>query len=90
NPAFGRVICRCQTITEGEILEAIRSPIPPVSIDAIKRRTGAGLGRCQGGFCGPRVLEILSRELGVDPAEILQDKDGSYIVLGDNRPEVRI
>lgn len=84
-PSFGRVICRCQTITEGEILEAIHSPIPPCSLDGVKRRTGAGLGRCQGGFCGPRVLEILRRELGIPPEAVLQDKDGSFIVLGDNR-----
>lgn len=87
-PAYGKVICRCQTITEGEIIAAIHSPIPPVSLDGIKRRTGAGLGRCQGGFCGPRVLEILSRELGVPPENIVQDRDGSYIVLGGNRREV--
>ncbi len=85
DPSFGRVICRCQSITEGEILAAIHSPIPPSSLDAIKRRTGAGLGRCQGGFCGPRVLEILSRELHIPPASVLQDRAGSYIVLGPNR-----
>lgn len=88
DPAFGRVICRCQTITEGEILRAVHSVIPPCSLDGIKRRTGAGLGRCQGGFCGPRVLEILRRETGLPPEAILQDREGSYIVLGDNRPEV--
>ena len=63
-PAYGRVICRCETITEGEILAAVRGPIPPVSIDGVKRRCGSGMGRCQGGFCGPRVQEILARALG--------------------------
>lgn len=82
NPLYGRVICRCETITEGEIVAALHSPVPPCSIDGIKRRTGAGMGRCQGGFCGPRVLEILSRELGIPPEEVVQDRDGSRVLLG--------
>jgi len=89
NPAYGRVVCRCETVTEGEILDALRGPIPPRTLDAVKRRCGAGLGRCQGGFCGPRVLDILSRELELPPEEVFLDRDGSYIVLGDNRPERR-
>ncbi len=87
NPLYGRVICRCETITEGEIVDAIHSPIPPCSIDGIKRRAGSGLGRCQGGFCGPRVLDILSRELGVSPLSILQDKDGSFILMNETKKE---
>ncbi len=85
NPAYGRVICRCETITEGEIIDAIRSPITPTSIDAVKRRCNAGLGRCQGGFCAPRVLEILSRELKLPPENILQDKAGSYMITGETK-----
>lgn len=80
HPAYGRVICRCETVTEGEILDAIASPIPPCSLDGIKRRCGAGMGRCQGGFCGPRVLDLLARHLHKDPTEILQDKDGTYLL----------
>lgn len=80
NPAYGRVICRCETVTEGEILDAIHRPIVPHTVDGIKRRCGAGLGRCQGGFCGPRVVEILARELGVGREKIEKDKTGSYIV----------
>ncbi|MBQ2755410.1 MAG: NAD(P)/FAD-dependent oxidoreductase [Oscillospiraceae bacterium] len=80
HPEFGRIICRCETITEGEILAAIHSPITPLSLDAVKRRCGAGLGRCQGGFCGPRVLELLVRELGISPNDVLKDLDGSWIV----------
>ena len=80
NPAYGRVICRCETITEGEILAAIHSPIPPRSVDGVKRRAGAGLGRCQGGFCGPRVVELLCRELGYGPGEVVQDRAGSYML----------
>ena len=81
-PAYGRVVCRCETVTEGEILDACRSPIPPCSIDGVKRRAGSGMGRCQGGFCSPRVLEILSRERGIDPLDITQDGAGSYILTG--------
>ena len=90
NPLYGRVICRCETITEGEIVAAIHSPIPPVSIDGIKRRAGSGMGRCQGGFCGPRVLEILARETGMDPLSILKDKDGSYILTEEIKKEAAL
>lgn len=85
NPSYGRVICRCETITEGEILDAIHSPIPPASIDAVKRRCNAGMGRCQGGFCGPRVMELLSDALGVSPLAIVQDKAGSYVLTGETK-----
>ena len=81
-PLYGRIICRCETVTEGEIVDAIHRPIVPRSIDAIKRRCNAGMGRCQGGFCSPRVHEILARELGVSPIDILMDEDGSYILVG--------
>lgn len=79
-PLYGRVICRCETVTEGEIIAAIHSPIPPTTINGVKRRVGAGMGRCQGGFCGPRVQEILSRELGVPMESIELDTTGSYIL----------
>ncbi len=85
NPAYGRVVCRCETVTEGEILDALHSPIPPRSLDGVKRRAGSGMGRCQGGFCGPRVLEIMAREYRVAPEEVLQDDDGSWILLGETR-----
>lgn len=85
NPLYGRVICRCETITEGEIVEACHSPIPPVSVDGIKRRAGTGMGRCQGGFCGPRVLEILCRERGISPLEALKDGEGSVILFNETK-----
>lgn len=85
DPRYGRVICRCETITEGEIVSAIHSPIPPCSIDGIKRRAGAGMGRCQGGFCGPRVLDILARELAENPLDILQDGDGTTLLIGETK-----
>ncbi len=87
NPLYGRVICRCETVTEGEIVEAIHRPIVPRTIDAIKRRCGAGLGRCQGGFCGPRVHEILARELGVSPMDILMDEEGTWMLSGPIKEE---
>lgn len=85
NPAYGRVICRCETITEGEIIDALHSVIPPCSVDGIKRRAGSAMGRCQGGFCTPRVVEIMARELGIRPNEILQDKAGSEILIGETK-----
>ena len=85
NPAYGRVICRCETVTEGEILDAIHSPIPPRSVDGVKRRAGAGLGRCQGGFCGPRVVELLCREQGKRPGDMLQDKAGSWMLARETK-----
>jgi len=87
NPLYGRVICRCETITEGEIVDAIHSPIPPCSVDGVKRRAGTGMGRCQGGFCGPRVVDILARELKKNPMEILQDGKGSQILLSETKKE---
>jgi len=87
DPRYGQIVCRCETITEGEIAAALHTPIPARTIDGVKRRAGAGMGRCQGGFCGPRVLEIISRELGIPPTEILQDKAGSRILLRETKSE---
>lgn len=84
-PAYGRIICRCENVTEGEILAALHGPITPVSIDAIKRRTNAGMGRCQGGFCGPRVLELISRELNIAPCDVLQDTAGTKILACETK-----
>lgn len=84
-PAYGRVVCRCETVTEGEILAALRTPIPPRSVEAVKRRVGAGMGRCQGGFCGPRVVELLSRELGLSPGDIVLDQAGTWLLAGETK-----
>lgn len=85
NPLYGRVICRCETITEGEIMDALHSPVPPVSVDGVKRRCGTGMGRCQGGFCGPRVTEILARERQVPMNQILKDTAGSVQLLSETK-----
>ena len=80
DPLYGKIICRCETVSEAEIIDAIRRPAGAKTIDGVKRRVRAGMGRCQGGFCGPRVLEILSRELNIDPIEIKKEISGSQIV----------
>ncbi|MBO6268486.1 MAG: NAD(P)/FAD-dependent oxidoreductase [Clostridium sp.] len=80
-PAYGRIICRCESVTEGEILDAIHRPLGARSLDAVKRRTRAGMGRCQAGFCSPRVMEILQRELGLKMEDIHKNDSGSWLVL---------
>ncbi len=85
NPLYGNIVCRCETVTEGEIVEAIHRPIPARSVDAIKRRLRAGMGRCQGGFCGPKVIEIIARELGIPTTEVTKNNPGSYMVVGKVR-----
>lgn len=82
---YGKIICRCEEITEGEIIDAINRSFGSVSLDGIKRRCRPGMGRCQGGFCGPRVQEIIARELGVPLESIVQEKDGSYLLTGKSR-----
>lgn len=82
NPLYGHIICRCEKITEGEIVEAIRNPIGARSLDGVKRRVRAGLGRCQGGFCSPKIMEILARELNINILNITKSKKGSEILKG--------
>ena len=82
NPAYGSIVCRCEMITEGEILDAIHRPLGATTLDGIKRRTRAGMGRCQAGFCSPRQIEILSRELGVDQSEIRKSGRDSKFIVG--------
>lgn len=85
NPAYGNIICRCEMITEGEIVDAIRRPLGAKSLDGIKRRTRAGMGRCQAGFCSPRTMEILSRELGIGMEAVTKSGGGSQIIKGINK-----
>ena len=81
NPSYGKIVCRCENITEGEIVEAIKNSFGSITVDGVKRRCRPGMGRCQGGFCGPRVVEIIARELNKDYTEVAQEKEGSYILL---------
>ena len=85
DPRYGRVICRCETVTEGEIAACLQTPIPPYSVNGVKRRVSAGMGRCQGGFCGPRVQELLAKHYGVSEAEIMMDADGTFVLTGQTK-----
>lgn len=84
-PAYGQIVCRCESVTEGEILDAIHRTPGARSLDGVKRRTRAGMGRCQAGFCSPRVMEILARELGVPLSEVTKAGGRSKIILGVNK-----
>ncbi len=81
NPLYANVVCRCEMVTEGEIVNAIHRPLGATTVDGIKRRTRAGMGRCQAGFCAPRVVEILARELQKDPCEIRKQEPGSEFLV---------
>jgi glycerol-3-phosphate dehydrogenase len=81
HPSYGRIICRCENVTEGEIIAEIHAPVPARTYDAIKRRTWLGTGRCQGGFDTARVVEILARELGVSPLEVSKKGKGSEFLV---------
>ena len=84
-PEFAHIICRCETVTEGEILEAIRTNPKPRDVDGVKRRTRASMGRCQGGFCMPYVVELLAKEYGCDYTEITKFGGKSYINIGKTK-----
>ena len=86
-PEYGRIICRCETITEGEIIDSIRRPLGARSLDGVKRRTRAGMGRCQGGFCSPRVMEIISRETGIPLDNVTKSGGDSRILNGRTKYE---
>lgn len=82
DPAWGQIVCRCETVPEAEIVAAIRRQPGAVSVEGVKRRCRAGMGRCQSGFCQSRVVAILARELGCDPSEVLLEDAGSWLVEG--------
>ena len=84
-PAYGNIICRCEMITEGEIIDAIKRPLGARSLDAVKRRTRAGMGRCQSGFCSPRTMEILEREVPISMFDITKNGGSSKFVVGYNK-----
>ena len=85
DPRYGKIICRCESITEGEIVNAIHRSFGSITLDGVKRRCRPGMGRCQGGFCGPKVQEIIARELNIPMEDIYQEKDGSYILVGKTK-----
>lgn len=81
NPAYGAIVCRCEQVSEGEIVDAIHGTIGAKTLDGVKRRTRAGMGRCQSGFCSPRIMELISQELGVDMREVCKNGKGSAVVV---------
>ena len=85
HPAYGHIVCRCEHISEGEILDAIHRPLGARSLDGVKRRVRAGMGRCQGGFCSPRVMELLSRELDIPLEQITKRGGASTLLCGQNK-----
>ena len=84
-PEYGNIICRCEMVTEGEIIDAIRRPLGAKSLDGVKRRTRAGMGRCQAGFCSPKTMEIIARERNVSMFDITKSGKDSNIVVGTNK-----
>ena len=85
HPEYARVICRCETVTEGEILHAIRTEPRPTDVDGVKRRTRATMGRCQGGFCTPHIVELLARENGISPENVTKCGGASRILAGKTK-----
>ncbi|MDK2855270.1 MAG: glycerol-3-phosphate dehydrogenase [Bacillota bacterium] len=82
DPRYGQIVCRCETVTEAEVVQALHRPVPCTTMDGVKRRTRAGMGRCQGGFCTPRVAAILARELGLSLDEVTKKGGASKLLLG--------
>lgn len=85
DPAFGNIVCRCEQITEGEILDVIRRPVGARTVKGVKKRARPGMGRCQGGFCEPRVIEILARELGIPKTDVRYDSPAGLLLLGETK-----
>ncbi|MHA1350505.1 MAG: (2Fe-2S)-binding protein [Promethearchaeota archaeon] len=88
DPAWGRIICRCETIPEKEILNAIHSPVGATTTDGIKFRCRPGMGRCQGGFCRPRLIEILSRELNIPYEEVVKTGEETNFLVAKTKENV--
>ena len=82
NPAYGKIVCRCETVSEGEIRYALRTNPPACDIDGVKRRTRSGMGRCQGGFCGPYVMKLIAEERGIPMETVTKKGKGSEMVVG--------
>ncbi len=87
NPQYGKIICRCERITEGEVVDSINRKCGARSIVGVKNRVRAGAGRCQGGFCQTEILRILSRELKIDKMKVNYQREGSYILKGRTKGE---
>ncbi|MBR6647453.1 MAG: NAD(P)/FAD-dependent oxidoreductase [Clostridia bacterium] len=88
NKSFGKIVCRCESVTEGEIIEAIRTNPKPSDLDGVKRRTRAQMGRCQGGFCTPYIINLLAKELNLPAEEITKNGTKSNVLSGKTKEEV--
>lgn len=86
---FAHVICRCEMVTEGEMVMAIHRPLGATTLDGIKRRTRAGMGRCQAGFCTPKTMDLLARELKRNGKDICKNGEQSYLIVGDNKDRLQ-
>jgi glycerol-3-phosphate dehydrogenase len=82
NPLYGKVVCRCEVVTEAEIIDAVTRSLGAKDMDGIKRRTRAGMGRCQSGFCTPKVMEIVAKHTGIDMTQVSKKGAGSELVIG--------
>ena len=82
NPLYAQIICRCETVTEAEVVDAIHRTPGATNIDGVKRRTRCGMGRCQGGFCMPKVAAILERELQMTPEQVTKKGGHSTLTVG--------
>ena len=87
DPLYGHIICRCETVTEGEIVRALHQNPPAHDLDGVKRRTRTGMGRCSGGFCTPQAVEIIARELGIDPTAVTKCGGESYLLVKETKNE---
>ena len=88
HPAYGAIVCRCEMITQGEIEDAISRPLGAKSLDGVKRRTRAGMGRCQAGFCSPKTMEILAEKRGLTPSQITKCGGNSHLIAGTNKDRI--
>jgi glycerol-3-phosphate dehydrogenase len=88
-PEYGRIVCRCEVVTEGEIIDSIRRPLGAATLDGVKRRTRAGMGRCQAGFCSAKIVDILCKELTILPTEVTKFGGESIVLLGKNKEAFR-
>lgn len=85
NPDYGKIVCRCEEISKGEIIDALHSPIPVTSVDAIKKRVRPGMGRCQGSFCLPQIIELIAQDKNIPLKEVKKGNDKSYLILRDSK-----
>jgi glycerol-3-phosphate dehydrogenase len=82
NPDYGEIICRCEHISRAEIVQALNNPLGAVTLNAVKKRTYSMMGRCQSGFCLPKIIRIISREKGFSPEKIIKCSSGSEVITG--------